>query len=357
MRADPEVLNESGAEDLYLHHEIKVDAGQAPQRLDIYLRRMLGDISRTRIQLAADEGFIRVNGTPRKPSFKIRGGDVISVVLPQPPRTAELKPQDIPLDVVFEDEHVLVINKPAGMVVHPGVGNPDGTLVNAVLWHVGHRQPLSETLSGPDDFPRPGLVHRLDKNTSGLLVVAKSEQALTHLAGQFFYKTTSREYLALVWGRLKNDSGTIIAPIGRSQTDRTLMEVKEYPEEGKPAITHYTVEKHLNYLTLVRCRLETGRTHQIRVHMKHIGHTLFNDPEYGGQRILKGPNTGSYKHFMKTCMELLPGQALHAEKLTFQHPIRHELLSFQVPLPEGFQEVIKRVEKFVTHEIADASSL
>jgi 23S rRNA pseudouridine1911/1915/1917 synthase len=355
MKADAQT--EGGAEDLYLHHEVRVDSGQAPQRLDIYLRRVLGDVSRTRIQLAADEGFIRVNGTPRKPSFKIRGGDVISVVLPQPPRTAELRPQNIPLDVVFEDDHVLVVNKPAGMVVHPGVGNPENTLVNAILWHVGLREPLKQTLSETDDFPRPGLVHRLDKNTSGLMVIAKTEQALTHLAGQFFYKTATREYLALVWGRLENEKGTITLPIGRSQTDRTLMEVKENPDEGKPAITHYVVEKHLNYLTLVRCRLETGRTHQIRVHMKHIGHTLFNDPEYGGQRILKGPNTGPYKNFMKSCMALLPGQALHAGKLTFQHPVRHELLTFQTPLPEEFQEVIKRMENFFSHEITNATSL
>lgn len=347
MKAEAEPLNEAGGEELYLHHEVRVDAGQAPQRLDVYLRRILGDVSRTRIQLAADEGFIRVNGAPRKPSFKIRGGDVISVVLPQPPRTAELKPQNIPLDVVFEDDHVLVINKPAGMVVHPGVGNPDGTVVNAVLWHVGHREPIKENLAGPDEFPRPGLVHRLDKNTSGLMVVAKSELALTHLAGQFYYKTATREYLALVWGRLGQDSGTITAPIGRSLTDRTLMEVKDDAAEGKPAITHYVVEKHLNYLTLVRCRLETGRTHQIRVHMKHIGHTLFNDPEYGGQRILKGPNNGAYRHFMKTCMELLPGQALHAGKLTFQHPVSHQNLTFEVPLPENFQHVIQRVESLL----------
>lgn len=338
---------EASSEDLYLHREITVDAGQEPLRMDIYLRRILGEVSRTRIQLAADQGFIRVNGEARKPSHRIKGGDHITVLLPQPPRATELAPQDIPLDVIYEDEHLLVINKPPGMVVHPGVGNPYNTVVNAVLYHVGHRQPIQEQLDSADEFPRPGLVHRLDKNTSGLMVIAKNELSLTRLAGQFFYKTAGREYLAIVWGRLEPDKGTIRAPVGRSTRDRKIMEVKDSEEEGKPAVTHYVVEKHLNYLTVVRCRLETGRTHQIRVHMKHIGHTVFNDPEYGGQLILKGPNSGPYKQFMKSCMALLPGQALHAERLHFIHPATGEAMTFSAPPPSGFLEIIRRVEEFL----------
>lgn len=336
---------ETASEDLYIHHQFTVDPGQDPIRLDVFLRRLLGDVSRTRIQAAADQGLIRVNDRPRKPSYKVRGRDQIFVLLPQPPRTAEIIPQPIPLDILFEDEHILVMNKPAGMVVHPGVGNPDGTVVNAVLWHVGVRTPLREDVQHPDDFPRPGLVHRLDKNTSGLMVVAKTDQALAHLAGQFFHKTARREYLALVWGRVSPESGTICVPIGRCPHDRKIMEAKEDPEEGKPAITHYTVEKHFNFTTLVRCRLETGRTHQIRVHMKHIGHTLFNDLEYGGQYILKGPNTGAYRQFMKNCMELLPGQALHAGWLRLMHPTRHKEMEFSCPPPPGFQEVLRRMEE------------
>ncbi|MCS6982017.1 MAG: RluA family pseudouridine synthase [Flavobacteriales bacterium] len=348
--AELEWLEASG-EDLYLHREITVDAGQEPIRMDVYLRRVLGDISRTRIQLAAEQGYIKINGQPRKPSFKIKGGDHITVLLPQPPRATELVPQNIPLDVVYEDEHLLVINKPPGMVVHPGVGNPYHTVVNAVLYHMGYREPIQESVEPVNNFPRPGLVHRLDKNTSGLMVIAKSELALTHLAGQFFYKTAGREYLAIVWGRLEPDTGTIRAPIGRSSRDRKIMEVKESEEEGKPAVTHYKVEKHLNYLTVVRCRLETGRTHQIRVHMKHIGHTVFNDPEYGGQMILKGPNSGPYKQFMKSCMALLPGQALHAERLHFSHPLTGEAMAFFAPPPPGFLEIIRRVEEYLLSSV------
>jgi len=347
--------SESLAEELFLHKLITVDAGQQPIRLDHYLKRFFPEVSRTRIQYAANQGYISVNEVSRKPSYKVKGGEQISVVLPHPPRTAEIVPQEIPLNIIFEDEHILVIDKPAGMVVHPGVGNPDGTLVNAILWHLGYKEPLAEPVEGKADFPRPGLVHRIDKNTSGLLVIAKSDLALTHLAGQFYYKTAYREYLALVWGRVTPDKGTIKKPIGRHSSDRTIFETKEDLFEGKPAITHYEVVRHLNYLTLLRCRLETGRTHQIRVHLKSIGHTVFNDPEYGGQRVLKGPNDAPWRNLITECMSLMHGQALHAYALRFLHPVTNDLMSFETPVPNVFQRIIEKIEEWNSKTLQKSS--
>ena len=300
--------------ELYEHYRFSADPGQTTLRIDKFLFNKLEGTSRSRIQAAAKAGNILVNASAVKPNYRVKPGDTISIVLPNPPRQIELIPEKIPLDIVHEDEDIIVVNKQSGMVVHPGYGNYTGTLVNALMYHLKDNPLFS---SGDE---RPGLVHRIDKNTSGLLVVAKNELALNKLASQFFHKTSRRTYLALVWGDMKDDEGTIRGHIGRNPKDRKQMYVFPEGNQGKEAVTHYRVQERLGYVNLVECRLETGRTHQIRVHFQYLSHPLFNDPEYGGDRILRGTTFTKYKQFVQNCFHQLPGQALHAKTLGFVHP-------------------------------------
>ncbi len=346
---DEELRDEEEAgEELYEHFHITADKGQGLLRIDKFLVTRLESTSRNRIQAAADAGNIRVNGTPVKPSYKIKPLDEVSIVLPYPPRQVEIIAEDIPLDIVYEDDHIIVINKPAGMVVHPGHGNYRGTLVNALTFHL---QGLPLFSSG--DL-RAGLVHRIDKNTSGLLVVAKNERAHAFLARQFFDHTIQRRYHALVWGNMEQDEGTITGNIGRSLQDRLKMAV--FPEGsplGKHAVTHYRVLKRLGYVNLVECRLETGRTHQIRVHMAHVGHPLFNDERYGGDRILKGTTFTKYKQFVENCFALMPRQGLHALSLGFTHPATREQVYFESTYPADFSAVIDRWKNYTAARPAE----
>ncbi|MEN8226544.1 MAG: RluA family pseudouridine synthase [Bacteroidota bacterium] len=322
--------------ELFEHFRFSADPGQAVLRIDKFLFNKMEGTSRSRIQAAAKAGNILANGTAAKPNYRVKPGDVISIVLPHPPRKIELVPEDIPLDIVHEDEDILVVNKEAGLVVHPGYGNYSGTMVNALMYHLKDH-PLFST--GDE---RPGLVHRIDKNTSGLLVVAKNELALNKLASQFFNKTSRRTYLALVWGDMKEEEGTIEGNIGRNPKDRKQMHVFPEGNQGKVAVTHYRVLERLGYVNLVECRLETGRTHQIRVHFQYMSHPLFNDPEYGGDRILRGTTFTKYKQFIQNCFDQLPGQALHAQTLGFIHPTSGKELLFEAPLPEGFSAVLQK---------------
>ncbi len=330
---------EQDQDELYEHHRIIADEGQSLLRIDKFLLDRLPNVSRNKIQNAARDGNIRVNDQPIKPNYKVRPNDVITVVLPYPVPDKELHPENIPLDIVHEDDALLVINKAAGMVVHPGHGNRDGTLVNALLFHFKQLPSLS-------DETRPGLVHRLDKNTTGLMVIAKTEEALTDLSNQFFHRTTERKYVALVWGDLADDDGTIEGHIGRSPKDRKVMTIFPKGEQGKQAITHYRVLERFHYVTLVECKLETGRTHQIRAHFKYIGHPLFNDPEYGGNRILKGTSFSKYEQFIRNCFQLLPRQALHAASLGFTHPVSKEWLYFEPEWPEDIKAVLEKWRRY-----------
>lgn len=327
--------------ELFEHFRFTADPGQAPLRIDKFLFNKLENTSRSRIQSAANAGNILSNGIPVKPNYRVKPGDLVTVVLPHPPRKIELIPEDIPLDIIFEDEDVIVVNKKAGLVVHPGYGNYTGTLVNALMYHL-RDNPLFH--SGEE---RPGLVHRIDKNTSGLLVVAKNELALNKLASQFFHKTSKRSYTALVWGDMDDEEGTIIGNVGRNPKDRKQMHVFPDGDQGKEAVTHYRVLERLAYVNLVECRLETGRTHQIRVHFQYLSHPLFNDPEYGGNRILRGTTFTKYKQFVQNCFDLLPGQALHAKTLGFVHPKSGEALLFDAPLPEGFSHVLEKWRSYI----------
>jgi 23S rRNA pseudouridine1911/1915/1917 synthase len=327
-------------EELFEHHRMVVDRGQQAIRIDKYLVNRLLNVSRTKIQAAAEAGNILVNDRVVSANYKIKPEEVISIVLPHPPRETEILPEDIPLDIVYEDEHILVINKAAGMVVHPGVGNWSGTLINA-LYHHFRDLPLFQ--SGE---MRPGLVHRLDKNTSGILLIAKSEPALNRLSKQFFDRTTSRRYMALVWGSLDEDEGTIEGHIGRDIRDRKRMAVFPDGSQGKAAVTHYRLVERLGYLSLVECRLETGRTHQIRVHFQHIRHPLFNDETYGGDQILKGTTFTKYKQFVQNCFQILPRHALHASSLGFTHPATGERMFFDSDLPEDMARVIEKWRRY-----------
>ena len=331
---------EETSEELYEHHRFVADSGQEVVRIDKFLIDRMPNTSRNKIQSAAKSGNIRVNDVTVKQNYKIKPGDEVSIVLPFPVRELELIPQDIPLDIVYEDDHVVVVNKPADMVVHPGYGNYKGTLVNALVYHFDN---LPHKLQ--DYYGRPGLVHRLDKHTTGLLVVAKTEKALNELAKQFHDRTTERKYWALVWGDVEED-GTVTGHLGRSLKNRKLMTVFPDGEYGKHAVTHYKALERFGYVTLVECKLETGRTHQIRVHMKHIGHPLFNDLEYGGDKILKGTTSAKYKSFIQNCFDLLPGQALHAKTLGFTHPATGEFMQFNSELPDNYKKVL---DKWVTY--------
>ena len=331
---------ESNQDDLYEHYKFTADPGQEIIRIDKFLCDRLPNFSRNKIQLAAKNGNLIVNDKTVKQNYKVKPGDVVALVLPYPVREFELVPENISLDILHEDDSLLVVNKNAGMVVHPGHGNHSGTLVNALIYHFEHLPELPSDFSG-----RPGLVHRIDKNTSGLLVIAKTELALTRLAKQFFEKTTERKYLALVWGDLEG-SGTIQGKIGRSKKNRKVMAVYGEEEEGKHAVTHYNVIERFGYVSLVECTLETGRTHQIRVHFKSIGHPLFNDPEYGGDKILKGIKTSKYQKFILNNFNLLKGQALHAKTLGFEHPETGKKMMFNSQLPEYFELVLKRFSEY-----------
>jgi len=301
-------------DDLYEHYSFAADKGQQPLRIDKYLMNFVENATRNKIQAAAKNGNILVNGEVVKSSYKVKPLDQIRVLFAHPPYENLLVAEDIPIDIVYEDDELLVVNKPAGMVVHPGHGNYSGTLINALTFHIENLPKNSNE--------RPGLVHRIDKDTSGLLVVAKTEEAMTHLSKQFFDKTSKREYVAIVWGNMKDDEGTIEGNIGRHPKNRLQNTVflDDEADKGKHAVTHYKVIERLGYVTLVTCKLETGRTHQIRVHMKHIGHTLFNDARYGGEKILKGTTFTKYKQFVDNCFKILPRQALHAKTLGFEHP-------------------------------------
>jgi len=327
--------------ELFEHFRFTADPGQTPLRIDKFLFNYLENTSRSRIQSAANAGNILSNGSPVKPNYRVKPGDLVTIVLPHPPRKIELIPQDIPLDIVYEDEDVILLNKQSGLVVHPGYGNYSGTLINALMYHLKDN-PLFH--SGEE---RPGLVHRIDKNTSGLLVVAKNELALNKLASQFFHKTSKRTYSALVWGDMKEEEGTIVGNIGRNPKNRKQMHVFPDGDQGKEAVTHYRVLEQLGYANLVECRLETGRTHQIRVHFQYLGHPLFNDPEYGGDRILRGTTFTKYKQFVQNCFDLLPGQALHARTLGFIHPSSGKEMLFEAPLPEGFSKVLQKWRTYI----------
>jgi 23S rRNA pseudouridine1911/1915/1917 synthase len=327
-------------EELYEHYKFVADPGQEVVRIDKYLLDRLPNTSRNKIQVAAKNGNVYVNDAPVKQNYKVKPHDKVSLVLPYPVREIELIPQDIPLDILYEDDQLIVLNKPSNMVVHPGYGNYKGTLVNALVYHFDNLPEKSNEYYG-----RPGLVHRLDKHTTGLMVVAKTELALTDLAKQFYDRTTERRYHALVWGDVQED-GTVTGHLGRSLKNRKLITVFPEGDYGKHAVTHYKVVKRYGLVTLVECKLETGRTHQIRVHMKHIGHTLFNDIEYGGDAILKGMKNAKYVRFIENCFSNIPGQALHAKTLGFQHPTTKEWMQFDSELPEGFQNIMDKWEKY-----------
>jgi len=331
-----EILEEQ-EEGFFEHHRIVADKGQKLMRLDKFLVDRLERTSRNRIQNAAEDGFVKVNGTPVKSSYKIKPLDVITIEMPYPVRDMELIPENIPIDIVYEDDDLVILMKPMNMVVHPGFGNFSGTLLNAMLFHFQNLPINSDA--------RPGLVHRLDKNTTGLMVIAKTEEALTHLGKQFFDRTIDRRYVALVWGDVKED-GTVIGNTGRSLKDRKVFTVFPEGDHGKHAVTHFKVLKRYGYVTLVECKLETGRTHQIRVHMKHIGHTLFGDFEYGGDKVLKGTTFTKYKQFVQNCLDLLPRQALHARTLSFTHPTTGEWMSFESDLPADMQKVLDKWENY-----------
>ena len=339
---DVEPVVDNPAE-LYEHFRVVVDKGQSQVRVDKYLFERLVNSSRNRIQKAADAGLIMANGKPVKSSYKVKPCDVLTVMMDRPRYDNDIIPEDIPLDIVYEDNDLMVVNKPAGLVVHPGCGNYHGTLVNAIAWHLKDNPKYD-----PND-PQVGLVHRIDKDTSGLLVVAKTPDAKTHLGLQFYNKTTKRKYNALVWGVVENNEGTIEGNIGRDPKDRMQMAVLSDPPQGKHAVTHYRVLERLGYVTLVECVLETGRTHQIRVHMKHIGHTLFNDERYGGNEILKGTHFSKYKQFVNNCFETCPRQALHAMTLGFVHPRTGEEMFFTSPLPEDMTNLIDKWRNYISN--------
>lgn len=333
--------SELSQEDLFEHYSFEASKGQEPLRVDKFLMNFIENATRNKIQQAAKNGHIWVNQKQVKQNYKVKAGDKVKVLFEHPPYEFLLTPENIPLDIVFEDEELLVVNKPAGMVVHPGHGNYSGTLINALVHHFQNLPKNSNE--------RPGLVHRIDKDTSGLLVVAKTEHAMTHLAQQFFDKSSEREYVALVWGNVNEEEGTIEGHLGRNPKNRLQMMVFPDGEQGKDAVTHYKVLERLGYVTLVTCKLETGRTHQIRAHMKYIGHTLFNDERYGGHKILKGTTFTKYKQFVENCFKLLPRQALHAKTLGFEHPTTGEFLRFNSEIPDDMFQCIEKWRNYSKH--------
>lgn len=328
-------------DELYEHFSFTADVGQTALRVDKFLMNRIENATRNKIQQAAKAGSVHVNGSIVKSNYKVKGGDTVQVLFAHPPHENLLVGENIPINIVYEDDTLLVVDKPAGLVVHPGHGNYSGTLLNALIYHI-ENLPTNRN-------DRPGLVHRIDKDTSGLLVVAKTEHAMAHLAQQFFDKTSERSYLALVWGEPTDDKGTVEGHLGRDPKNRLLMTVFPEADQGKEAVTHYEVVERFGYVTLLKCRLETGRTHQIRAHMKYIGHPLFNDVRYGGNKILKGTTFTKYKQFVENCFKILPRQALHAQSLGFVHPKTGEKLQFQSQLPEDFLAGIEKWRHYARH--------
>ncbi len=328
-------------DDLFIHHTIKVDSGQSPLRIDKFLMDRLPNVSRSRIQEGAKQGFIKVDEKVVKANYKVHPQEEIKIYLPEPPRDTEVIPENIPLDIVYEDDSLLIVNKRAGMVVHPAYNNWTGTLVNALTYHFRQLPTMK------DNEGRPGLVHRIDKDTSGLLVIAKSEKAMNHLAKQFYDHSIERTYYALVWGEPTKTKATIDVNLGRSQKDRRITAPYPDGDSGRKAITHYSVIKTLRYVSLVKCNLETGRTHQIRAHMKYAGHPIFNDVSYGGDQILKGTIFSKYKAFVHNCFKIMPRQALHAKTLGFIHPDTQKKVEFDSELPPDFTMVLDKWESYV----------
>lgn len=334
---------QDASDELYERFSFRIDKGQEPLRIDKFLANRIENATRNKLQQAINAGMVLVNGKPVRPNYKIKALDEVIVYSDMSPEETDVVPEPLPLDIVFEDDDIMLINKPAGMVVHPGSGNYTGTLLNGVAWYLQQKNPtISE-----DVLPRFGLVHRIDKNTSGLLVLAKTETAMRQLAKQFYDHTVKRQYLALVWGDVKDDAGTIIAHVGRHQRFRKLFEAYPEGEHGKEAITHYKVKERFGYVTLVECVLETGRTHQIRVHMKYIGHPLFNDDFYGGDKIVKGTVYTKYKQFVDNCFTICPRQALHAKTLGFIHPVSGKEIFFETELPDDMRLVIEKWRKYI----------
>ncbi|MBU2914058.1 RluA family pseudouridine synthase [Reichenbachiella agariperforans] len=327
--------------ELYEHHRITIDPKQELLRLDKFLMDKLPNVTRNKVQDGIKEGFIKVNSEIVKPNYKVRPGDEVVVELPEPPNVTDIEPEDIPLNIVFEDDHILVVNKEPGMVVHPAYQNWSGTLVNALTFHFQNLPTM------PNNDGRPGLVHRIDKDTSGLLVIAKTELAMTSLARQFFDHSIERTYYALVWGEPTEEKGTIDVNLGRSLKDRRITAPFPEGDFGRNAVTHYEVLRNMRYVSLIKCNLETGRTHQIRAHLKYIGHPLFNDATYGGDRVLKGTTFTKYKQFVDNCFKIIPRQALHAKSLGFVHPATNEFVQFDSELPEDFRSVIEKWENYV----------
>lgn len=344
LPTDPEPVDEEDEEvdQLYEHYAIRADQGQEPLRVDRFLVNMMPKISRNRIQRAASSGFIFVNGEPAKSNYKVKPLDRVSMRLERPPMTLEITPQEMPLEIVYEDDWLLVVNKPAGLVVHPGHGNWDGTLLNGLAWYLRNNPDFDV------NDPAIGLVHRIDKDTSGLLVIAKTAEVKSALGKQFFDHSTRREYVAVIWGHMNPADGVLRSNLARDPRDRTRMAAFPYEGEvGKTAVTHYATEEYLGYLSQVRCRLETGRTHQIRVHLSHEGHPLFNDAVYGGDRILRGNRFASYKKFVENAFAICPRQALHAQTLGFFHPILKQQMDFSSTLPPDMTALIEKWRKYV----------
>lgn len=345
MKEQEEIIESTEERDeLYEHFRFTVDPGTELIRMDKYLMNMLANTSRNKIQQAAKANCILVNGKAEKSNYRVHPNDVISILLPHPPREIEIIAEDIPLNIPYEDDDLIIINKPAGLVVHPAYGNYTGTLVNALTYHFQNQK------DAEGNEVRPLLVHRIDKNTSGIMIVAKSEIAQMKLAANFFEHSIDRKYRALVWGDFKEDEGTIVGNVGRNPKDRLVMTVFPDGEAGKHAVTHYKVIERFGYVTLVECQLETGRTHQIRVHMKYAGHPLFNDETYGGDQIIKGTTFTKYKQFIKNCFELMPRQALHAKSLGFHHPVTGEYLLFDSKMPEDFEKVLDKWRNYAKHK-------
>lgn len=346
----PEESGSSDEEDLFEHYRFITDKGQSMMRLDKYLTQRFTETSRNRIQMAIEAGYVRVNGKIAKSNYKIKPLDDISFVFPYEKRTRDIGPEKIPLDIVYEDDDVIVVNKPAGLVVHPGHGHFNGTLLNALAYHFtyenGNPPSLPPDKIDIEDVKQGILVHRIDKDTSGLLLIAKTDEAQIKLAKQFYDHTTQREYIAIVWGNIDEDEGTIDANIARSESDRMKFTVPKDPTKGRHAVTHYKVLQRFGYVTVVECHLETGRTHQIRVHLKHIGHPLFSDERYGGNKILAGTIFTKYKQFIENCFEILPRQALHARTLGFVHPTTGKEVFFTSELPDDMKRLIKKMEDY-----------
>ncbi len=345
-----EIESSQDEEDLFEHYKFITDKGQSMMRLDKYLTQRITETSRNRIQMAIEAGYVRVNGKVAKSNYKIKPLDDISFVFPYEKRTRDICPQKIPLDIVYEDDDVIVVNKPAGLVVHPGHGHFDGTLLNALAYHftyeLGNPPDIPPEKIAIEDVKQGILVHRIDKDTSGLLLIAKTDEAQIKLAKQFYEHSTKREYVAIVWGNIEEDEGTIDANIARSESDRMKFAVPKDPTKGRHAVTHYKVLRRFGYVTVVECHLETGRTHQIRVHLKHIGHPLFSDERYGGDKILSGTIFTKYRQFIENCFEILPRQALHARTLGFVHPITGKETFFTSELPDDMKALIKKMEDY-----------